>query len=638
MADHTNVLLIMSDEHRRDALGVAGHPHVETPNLDRLAGEGTRFSNAYCPSPLCAPSRASFATGRYVHETGHWDNATPYDGTPESWGAYFDRRDVDVTTVGKLDFEPGVDDGFDDQRLATHRETPDVNGLYRDPVIQRSSARDRILAAGPVEGDAWYTDREDATTDTVVDFLERRANGDADDPWVLWANYIVPHFPLEVESRLYERYPPDEMDLPVDYPASDDHPILEELRYHFDGQGLDEEVLRRTRSAYYGLCTALDEYVGRVLDALDRLGMAEDTLVVYTSDHGEPLGDHECWWKCCMYESAAGVPLIARGPGIDSTVVDQPVSLLDLIPTMADAVGTERDPAWQGESLLPLLRGDSDPDPSRTVFSEYHAHGVSHGMFMLRREQYKYVYYPDNPPQLFDVAADPEELENLATDPEYADVCEEFERELRERVDPEAVDSRAKRNQRERLAKHDASVEEPHADRNHMLSRRSPIGQSESGLASRDYQPRTGGPEVLASWPLGSPPDSTELGHHEWEVTETEYVPLQNALFSPPFMTGHNYSPAYLVVCGRGCVDDGETLSIELSNETLSGKPYETEIELTNTDPRAFMTPLIEVTPDRPDYESKPWGPDYAEFRLSAKVSGGSGYLDPGTNVQLWSE
>jgi len=186
---------------------------------------------------------------------------------------------------------------------------------------------------------------------------------------------------------------------------------------------------------------------------------------------------------------------------------------------------------------------------------------------------------------------------------------------------------------------HDASVDEPRADRNRMLARRSPTDRSESALASRDYQPRTGGPELVASWRLGAPPGQTEPGRVPWEITDTEYVTLQSTLLSPPYLTGVNYAPAYLTVCGRGAVDTaGETLSVELSNSVLSGKPYETEIELTNTEPGPFMTPLVECTPDRPDYESKPWGPEYPEYRLSAKVSGGTGTLDPATNVQLWSE
>ncbi|WP_207592274.1 sulfatase-like hydrolase/transferase [Halomontanus rarus] len=448
-----NVLLIMSDEHRPDALGCAGHPTVRTPALDGLAAEGTRFASTYCSSPLCAPSRASLATGRYVHETGHWDNATPYDGTPRSWGHHFSERGVDVTTVGKLDFEPDVDDGFDDQRIASHRESPDVNGLYRDPPIRRENARERILAAGPVEETVWYREREEAKTAEAIGVLESKAASDDDAPWVLNVNYILPHFPLEVESSYYDTYPPEEVDLPIDNPAADDHPILEELRDHFDGRDVDEAVLRRTRAAYYGLCTALDDYVGRLLSALDRLGLADDTLVVYTSDHGEPLGDHEIWWKCCMYEQSVGVPLIVRGPGVEEgALVEQPTSLLDLVPTMADRVGIELDRNWRGRSLLPVVAGDREADPDRTVFSEYHAHGTSRGMFMLRRERYKYVYYSENPDQLFDLDADPAETNNLAANGEYEELRAEFESELRTITDPDTVDRRARRDQERRRA------------------------------------------------------------------------------------------------------------------------------------------------------------------------------------------
>ena len=462
MTDPTNVLLVMSDEHRPDALGRAGHPLVETPALDRLAADGTRFTNAYCSSPLCAPSRASFATGRYVHDIGHWDNATPYDGTPRSWGHHFTDRGVDVTTIGKLDFEPGSDDGFDDQRVVFHRETPDVNGLRRDPPIVRDGARERILAAGSAEadGEAWYTEREERVTEAAIEFLEARAGSSAGrgsepvegEPWVCWVNYILPHFPLVAEPEYYERYSEADVDLPIDYPASDGHPILEELRDHFDGRGVDEDILRRTRAAYYGLCTALDDHVDRLLDALRRLGLAEDTLVVYASDHGEPLGDHGVWWKCCMYEPAVGVPLTIRGPGVAERTIDASVSLLDLVPTMADAVGMAHDPGWRGRSLLDAARGD-DPDAERAVFAEYHAHGVSRGPFMLRQGQYKYVHYPDNPDQLFDLESDSDELTNLAADPAHADLVNGFERRLRDHLDetPEAIDERARRDQRARL-------------------------------------------------------------------------------------------------------------------------------------------------------------------------------------------
>lgn len=451
MPDPTNVLVIMSDEHRPDALGAAGHPLVQTPALDRLAAEGTRFSSVSCASPLCAPSRAAFATGRYVHETGFWDNATPYDGTPETWGHHLAANGVDVATVGKLDFDPDADHGFD-ARLPEHRDRPDVYGLHRDPVKQRESGRERILAAGPADGSAWYEDREEARTEAAIQFLEERAASGNDEPWVLGLNYILPHFPLEVDREYYELYPESAVDLPVDYPPGDDHPILEELRYHFDGLDVEEDVLRRTRAAYYGLCTALDGYVGRVLDTLDDLGLADDTLVVYTSDHGEPLGDHGIWWKCCMYEPSVAVPAIVRGPSVEGgQVVDEPVSLLDLVPTISDAVGVDSYPAWRGQSLLPVVRGEREADPERAVFSEYHAHGTSRGMYMVHQGDYKYVYYPENPPQLFHLGDDPDELTNLANDPAHAEVRERLHRELTRRVDPDEVDRRARREQRRRL-------------------------------------------------------------------------------------------------------------------------------------------------------------------------------------------
>ncbi|PHQ41597.1 hypothetical protein Z052_13920 [Halorubrum sp. C191] len=450
----TNVLLILSDEHRPDALGCAGHPHVETPNIDRLAADGVRFTNAYCSSPLCVPSRASLATGRYIHEIEAWDNAAPYDGSPPSWGHHLLDHGVDHTTIGKLHFEPGVDDGFDEQLLTEHMETLDTFGLYRDPPLVRPNGRARIDRAGPVpDGEAWYNaDDPDEVCDEnrfrcAVEWLEDRR--DSDDPWLLSVNALIPHFPLEVEQSYYDRYPPEEMDLPVDYPPVDDHPVVDQLREHFDGLDLSEATLRRTRSAYYGLVTALDDCVGDLLDALERTGQAEETLVIYTSDHGEVLGDHGLWWKCCMYEQSVGVPLVARGPGIESgRTVETPVSLLDVVPTMADAMGVPPDDAWRGRSLLPVATGQRDPDDERAVFSEYHAHGASHGFFMIRRGSYKYVHYVDGPDQLFDLESDPQELDDLAADPDYREVKKSLEADLWAVVDPEAVDKRAREDQR----------------------------------------------------------------------------------------------------------------------------------------------------------------------------------------------
>jgi len=448
-----NVLLIMTDEHRPDAMGCAGHPIVETPTMDSLAADGTRFTDAYCPSPLCGPSRAAFATGQYVHENGYWDNATVYDGAVDSWGHHFADRDVPVTTIGKQDYEPGVDNGFEDQRLVKNRETLDTNGLRRDPPIQRSGARDRIFESGSHPDDDENHPAEENITEAAVEYLENRAAEDDDDDWVCWVNYHAPHFKLRPKHR-YDVYDEDEVDLPKDYPAADSHPIVDELRRHFDGRNVPEDVLRKTRTGYYGLCTGVDDQIGTVVETLDDLGLDEETLVIYTSDHGESLGDHELWWKCNMYEESVGVPLIMRGPGVtDDREVGQPANLLDLVPTMADAVGIDPAEKWQGDSLLDLARGRDDPDEERMVFSEYHAHGVSHGMFMLRQGRYKYIYYPHNPDQLFDLEDDPDEMNNLADDPSYGDLVLRLKRQLFRKVDgnPADIDQRALTDQRELL-------------------------------------------------------------------------------------------------------------------------------------------------------------------------------------------
>lgn len=444
-----NVLMIMTDEHRKDATGCAEHPWVKTPNIDRLARKGVRFTNAYCNSPICIPSRASFATGRYVHEIECWENATPYQGVPHSWGHYLSQQGISVTTIGKLDFLAGADDGFKDQRFPQHRKPPgDIEGLYRDVVQKRADARDRITEAGI--GDKYIPSTERETSEAIR-FLKEEAPG-KEEPWVLWLNYLPPHFPLIAPEEYYKMYPESQVDLPFDNPSTDGHPILNELRYHFDGQNVDDETLRRTRSAYYGLCSFIDDHIGRVLQALQESGLEEDTLIIYTSDHGEPLGDHDLWWKCMMYEEGAGIPLILSGKNIPrGLTVDTPVSLVDVTATIADAVGIEPHPEWKGESILSVIESDNPEVQERIIFSEYHAHGTSHGMFMIRKGRYKYVYYPANPAQLFDLQIDPKEMNNLANTKEYIKIREELDRELRKIVDPDAVDAKALSDQKNKL-------------------------------------------------------------------------------------------------------------------------------------------------------------------------------------------
>lgn len=441
-----NVLLIMADEHRPDALGCAGHPVVRTPHLDRLAAQGVRYANAYCNSPLCVPSRASFATGRYVHEVGCWDNATPYSlERAPSWGSHLTAAGRHVTAIGKLDFDPSGNDGFPFKRNVGQRVRRDTLGIFRNPPANRRDPVRPLAEAG--EGQPFHVQRALADTDDAVQWLQQERP--QNEPWVLWLNYLPPHFPLQAPREYLDRYPLEAVDMPFDVPSTNRHLVVEQLRAHFGSAQVTPEVTRKARRAYYALVSLVDDCVGRVLAALAASGQAEHTLVVYTADHGDSMGDHDLWRKCNMYDASAGVPLILRGPGVAAgRVITQPASLVDLIPTLAEATGVAPDPGWRGRSLLAQAMGGA-PDlglspAAPAVLSEYHAHGTSHGSFMLRWGRYKYVYYCHFPAQLFDLDADPQELHDLAGNQAYEPVRAECHRRLLELVpDPEAVDARA---------------------------------------------------------------------------------------------------------------------------------------------------------------------------------------------------
>jgi choline-sulfatase len=433
-----NVLLIMSDEHRRDAMGHTGHPVVKTPNLDKLASVGTRFESAYCSSPLCGPSRASFVTGRPVNENQCWDQEHHYDGSMPSWGQYLASNGVHVTTIGKLDFREGVSGGFDDQRLAQHRKKKKAPEPGASNPVKVSFGVQQLEQAGP--GDFWVS-RIDAETGEAVRFLQEEAPG-IDKPWVLWLNYLPPHFPLVAPPRCYEMYPLETIDMPYDSPSSDRHPVTEELRRHQQMGTPSEHSIRNAKAAYYGLCTYIDEQIGMVVEALERSGLVDDTLIIYTSDHGDHLGDHDLWWKSSLYEQAAGIPLLMAGHDISSRTVQDPVSLLDVTATIADAVGLEPLPEWKGVSLLSQCRNHrlSEDLEERAVLSEYHAHGVAHSMYMIRKESYKYIYHPAGEPQLFDLKTDPRELNNLAAAAAYQAKLQELHQELLLQVNPDEID------------------------------------------------------------------------------------------------------------------------------------------------------------------------------------------------------
>ena len=455
-----NLVVIMSDEHHPRAMGIASHAFVVTPNLDRLARRGTRFDAATCNSPICVPSRASFATGRYVHELGTWDNAIAYDGSVPGWGHALQRTRHRVDSIGKLHYRNTEDPvGFDHQYHPMHIYGGHgmVWGALRDGSTDFSDRAYVMLdPIGP--GTSKYNIYDDRIASEAERWIERAAGERSERPWVLFVGFVAPHFPLTVPEEILKLYPTASMPLPRLHPnrGHPRHPWLEAShRIHPVDDGLDEQRRRLATACYYGLCTWVDRQVGRVIDALDRSGLSDTTRIIYTSDHGDNIGARGIWGKSTHYEDAVGVPMIVAGPDVTrGHVCRTPVSLVDLAPTILDAVG--EDPyGWAenlpGRSLLEI--GEQPDDATRTVFSEYHAFASPSAAFMLRNGRFKYNYYVGYPAELFDLAADPGEERNLADTAEHAPVVAQFEQKLRALLDPEATDARAKADQAALIAR-----------------------------------------------------------------------------------------------------------------------------------------------------------------------------------------
>jgi choline-sulfatase len=453
----TNMLVIMSDEHNPRVLGASGHPMIRTPHLDALAARGTRFADAACNSPICVPSRASFAAGRYVHQIRFWDNAMPYDGSVPSWGHRLQQAGHPVTSIGKLHFRSTEDDnGFDEEILPMHV----IGGVGMLPHLLRKEVRPSKAAlklaaeAGP--GQSSYQDYDERITDAAVDWIRARAGRRGGKPWTLFVSLVCPHFPLIARPEFYGLYPEDQVPLPMLYGANERprHPFLDALRIvQCYDEGFDTEAkLRRAIAAYFGMVSFLDHNIGRLMRALEEAGLMDSTRVLYTSDHGDNLGSRGFWGKSNMYQDSVAVPLIMAGPEIPAGhVCHEPVTLVDAFPTILAGAGAAPHPEdadLPGNSLFDVMRGLTHP---RDVLSEYHAVGSVTGAFMLRRGSLKYIHYAGMPPQLFDLRTDPWETRNLAEDADYAGPRRECEASLRAICDPDAMDALAFADQAARI-------------------------------------------------------------------------------------------------------------------------------------------------------------------------------------------
>ncbi len=450
MNEPSNLLVIWSDQHQARALSCAGHPTVRTPHLDALASRGTRFTNAYTPSPICVPARAAFATGRYAHDIRLWDNAMPYLGTPRGWGHALQDLGVRVESVGKLHYRDVQDDtGFDRQVIPmhVHEGVGMVWGAIRreDERIYYKNTRMMGDYVGP--GESSYTKYDGAVTQRACEWLAEAAS--SDEPWCLYVGLVAPHHPLVVAPEFFDRYPLDK--LPPDKLHPRDgyipHPWIAKTMSAMVGEdGWTGETERRTAiAAYYGLVSWMDYNVGRIVTALQAHGLYDNTTIIYSSDHGENLGVRGLWGKFNMYEESASVPLIvAPAPAAGEPprpTCNSTASLLDLSETIIDHFNADLPGERPGKSLYALA--EQPDDTHRGVFSEYHAVGAVSGEFMLRKGPWKLIEYVGYEPELFNLVDDPEEFTDLAQNPVYAEVLAELKGEMREICDPEAVNAQA---------------------------------------------------------------------------------------------------------------------------------------------------------------------------------------------------
>jgi len=461
VSQRPNVLVVMSDQHDPMRSSTYGHPIVKTPTMDRLAREGVTFRHAYCNTPLCAPGRFSFMTGRYVHHHGAWDNSTPHRSDLATWAHRLRALGYDAVLAGKMHFL-GADQlhGFRAQ-LATDLHAGQRHAIYgwreEDGPISPTAEWRHVAESGP--GTSSVIEVDERVEAAALAYLREPARREG--PWALCVGFIAPHDPWHVPEPYFSRYYPH-VDMPsVPSGHVENQPAAARVlrgRHRMAGPFADDEI-RRTRAAYYGMTTRLDEQIGRLLDCLDAQGLAENTVVVYTSDHGEMLGEHGLWRKSNFYEQSARVPLQMRLPDRRwaGRWVDESVSLVDLTATLLDLAGAPADALADAEldgvSLLPSLRGEL---PWRDeVFAEYLAHGNDRPRAMLRCGHWKlcYGYVAGEPPQLelYDLSADPGEFENLAGRPEHAAVERTLLSRLLEHWDPAAIEQAVLRSQRERM-------------------------------------------------------------------------------------------------------------------------------------------------------------------------------------------
>jgi iduronate 2-sulfatase len=457
--DRPNILFIISDD-LAACLGSYGHPVCKTPHLDRLAEEGVRFERAYCQFPVCGASRASLMSGLYPNSTrmlgnsyalGSYRSTNPELAEHPSIGGFLRRNGYVSLRISKI-FHMGVPGGME----AGERGGDDPDSWDRafDVMAPETASPGELELLSPIRphyGSNFtrlivpdgleVTQTDYLAASQAIAILENRARGRLDSrflrpeqPFFLAVGFVRPHVPLIAPERIFKMYPEEESQLPfVPEGDLDDVPPPAAAMENRGRYGMNLEQQKQALAAYFASVTFLDEQVGRLLETLDRLDLRKNTIVVFTSDHGYNLGEHNCWQKLSLFEDSTRVPLIISAPGYEATAgssCDALAELIDLYPTFADLCGLadEAPGNLQGISLKPFLEQPDRPSEREAAYTVTRSRGES-----LRTPRWRYNRWGEAGEELYDHENDPDEFTNLARNPEYTDVLNQM-RDLLDRT------------------------------------------------------------------------------------------------------------------------------------------------------------------------------------------------------------
>ena len=439
-----NLLFIHSDQHSPSVLGCYGDPLARTPNLDRLASQGVTFENAYCPSPLCVPSRASMLTGRHPHENRVWTNSHILDSAIPTYAHAMGAAGYRPVVIGRMHvLGPDQLHGYAERLIGDHSSNYPGGSPVDHGMLNGTQGPHRISLELSGPGQNAYQVHDEYVTAAALDYINRlgvmRRAGQPAEPFSLTVGFMLPHQPFVARREDFDLFR-DIVGLPAAHEPFTDalHPHFRWWRHRCGIEEVTEEEVLRARAAYWALVMRMDAMIGQILGALEANGLAENTLIVYSSDHGEQAGEHGLWWKQTFYESSAKVPTILSWPGVlpAGRRIDNVISSLDVNATMLEALGAPPLPDSRGRSLMGLMR-DASAAWEDIAFSEYCNDGRL--TRMVRHGPWKLNYYHGHEPQLFHLGEDPHEMRDLAQEPDCQAVRAELMALVLDGWDPQRI-------------------------------------------------------------------------------------------------------------------------------------------------------------------------------------------------------